>query len=152
MSREEKVLYLLDPHGASRRSPSVKALDWMVKNSSRTRLDHAMELPYTPDFLHKSGGLVLSIGQFNNWVGEQLMMSGMVQIWPGMPVAEPLIENESVVGVRLADQGGMPGMDIRAKLTVVGDGPVGPVGRESTKCLAHPRAFNATSGRWVRRW
>jgi electron-transferring-flavoprotein dehydrogenase len=137
----EKVLYLLDPVGASRRSQSVKALDWMAKNSSRTQLD-AMELPYTPDFLHKSGGLVLSIGQFNNWVGEQLMMSGLVQIWPGVPVAEPLIENDSVVGVRLADQSGMPGMDIRAKLTVVGDGPVGPVGRRIDDVFGTPPGFH----------
>ena len=52
---------------------------------------------------------------------------------------EPLIKDESVIGVRLADQGTdlngspeasfLPGMDIRAALTVIGDGPVGPVGR-----------------------
>ena len=41
-------------------------------------------------FLHKHGGLVLSIGQFNQWVGSQLMASGLVQIWPGTPVSEPL--------------------------------------------------------------
>jgi electron-transferring-flavoprotein dehydrogenase len=56
-----------------------------------------------------------------------------------MPVAAPLFENHAVVGVRLADQGTdargnpeaayMPGMDIRAQLTVVGDGPVGAVGQ-----------------------
>lgn len=137
---EEKVLYLLDPHGASRRSPGVKALDWIARNSSRTQFD-ALELPYTPEFLHKSGGLVLSIGQFNQWVSEQLMMSGLVQVWPGMPVAAPLIEDGAVVGVRLADQGGMPGMDIRAKLTVVGDGPVGVVGRRIDEAFGTPPEF-----------
>ena len=44
------------------------------------------ELPYVPPFLHKDDGFVLSIGQFNQWVGSQLMASGAVQIWPGMPV------------------------------------------------------------------
>ncbi len=67
------------------------------------------------------------------------MAAGQVQVWPGMPVAGPLIERGRVAGVRLADQGVgpdgrpgagfMPGMDVRASLTVVADGPVGPVGR-----------------------
>jgi electron-transferring-flavoprotein dehydrogenase len=139
--RNEKVLYLFDPHGASRRSTSTKALDAVLRATGRVQ-NSAAELPYTPDFLHKSGGLVLSIGQFNNWVSEHLMMSGLVQIWPGTPVAEPLIEDDSVVGVRLADQSGMPGMDIRAKLTVVGDGPVGPVGRKIDEILGTPPEFN----------
>ena len=29
----------------------------------------------------------------------------MVQIWPGTPVAKPLIENDRVIGVQLVDQG-----------------------------------------------
>ncbi len=137
----EKVLYLLDPHGASRRASSVKALDFGVRKLARPELD-AVELPWTPSFLHKAGGLVLSIGQFNQWVSEQLMMSGTVQVWPGMPVASPLIENESVVGVRLADQAGQPGMDIRAKLTVVADGAVGPVGRKIDEVFGTPPGFD----------
>ena len=73
--------------------------------SSLPYRDHALELPYTPEFLHKAGGLVLSIGQFNQWVGEQLMATGQVQLWPGTPVSEPLVEGQQVVGVRLVDQG-----------------------------------------------
>jgi electron-transferring-flavoprotein dehydrogenase len=57
--------------------------------------DHAFELPWTPKFLHKNGGLVLSIGQFNQWVGSQLMATGLVQIWPGTPVSKPLFEKKS---------------------------------------------------------
>ena len=49
--------------------------------------DHAFKLPWTPAFLNKHGGLVLSIGQFNQWVGSQLMATGLVQIWPGTPVS-----------------------------------------------------------------
>ncbi|MDJ0870780.1 MAG: 4Fe-4S binding protein [Gammaproteobacteria bacterium] len=138
----EKVLYLQDPIGASRRSTGVNLLDKLV-SGGRWLLryeDHAAELPYTPGFLRKDGGLLLSIGQFNQWVAAQLMGSGLVQLWPGMPVAEPLIENNAVIGVRLVDQGTdrlgnpdagyLPGMDVRAALTVVGDGPIGPVGRK----------------------
>ena len=67
--------------------------------------DHAFQLPWTPAFLHKHGGLVLSIGQFNQWVGSQLMASGLVQIWPGTPVSGPLFSGNAVEGLRLADQG-----------------------------------------------
>ena len=56
--------------------------------------DDAFHLPWTPRFLHKGGGLVMSIGQFNQWVGAQLMASGLVQIWPAMPVSEPLFRGE----------------------------------------------------------
>jgi len=135
---EEKLLYLLDPTGASRRSPGVRALDLLAKLPSD---NHAVEVPWIPSFLHKKNGLVLSIGQFNQWVSEQLMMTGTVQLWPGMPVAEPLIEGEAVVGVRLADQNGEPGMDIRAALTVVADGPVGPVGRKLDDYFGVPPGF-----------
>jgi electron-transferring-flavoprotein dehydrogenase len=117
--------------------------------------DHAFELPWTPRFLHKGGGLVLSIGQFNQWVAQQIMASGLVQIWPAMPVSEPLFaqnaerNGERVVGVRLTDQGvdkqGAPerdfvaGMDVLAGLTVVGDGPFGPIGQVIDQHLGMPQ-------------
>jgi electron-transferring-flavoprotein dehydrogenase len=94
----------------------------------------------------------MSIGQFNQWVGAELMKTGTVQIWPGTPVAKPLIENDSVTGVQLVDQGAdksgspsagfMPGMDIRAALTVLGDGPVGPVGRQIDQHFGMPRGHH----------
>ena len=138
----ERVLYLLDPHGASRRSFALRLADKLLRLLGLK--DHAFQLPWTPAFLNKHGGLVLSIGQFNQWVASQLMATGLVQIWPGTPVAAPLFDAHAVTGLRLADQGladtsvdkngapsdsFMPGMDIRAQLTVVGDGPVGAVGR-----------------------
>jgi len=137
---DEKVVYLFDPIGASRRSRPVRLADKLARPMSNREL-YAMNLPWTPEFLHKKGGLVLSIGQFNQWVSEQLMMSGMVQVWPGMPVSEPLIEEDRVMGVRLAGQSGEPGMDIRASLTVVADGPVGPVGRQLDRHFGVPFGF-----------
>ena len=135
---EEKVLYLLDPVGASRRSLPLRVADKFLRAFQCSHA--AFELPYIPPYLQKHGGLVLSIGQFNQWVGAQLMGTGAVQIWPGTPVAKPLVEGDKVTGVRLMDQGTdkqgnpadgfTPGMDIRAALTVVGDGPIGPIGRQ----------------------
>jgi electron-transferring-flavoprotein dehydrogenase len=134
--RDEKLIYLLDPTGASRRSVAVKGMDEVAGIFCGDL--KAVEVPYVPDFLHKRDGWVLSIGQFNQWVASQLMMSGAVQIWPMSPVAEPLIEGDRVVGVRLADQGEQPGMDVRTKLTVVADGPVGPVGRRLDQHFGMP--------------
>lgn len=136
---EEKVLYLLDPHGASRRSLTLRAADTFLKPVAK---HHAFELPYIPPYLQKHGGLVMSIGQFNSWVGQQLMGTGTVQIWPSTPVAQPLIEDSKVTGVRLVDQGENPGMDIRAALTVVGDGPVGPVGRQLDEKFGMPEGHH----------
>jgi electron-transferring-flavoprotein dehydrogenase len=156
--REEKVLYLLDPIGASRRSFALRAADKLIR-AFRFALplrDEALELPCTPEFLHKRGGLILSVGQFNQWVGQQVMASGAVQIWPATPVAGVLIEGDRVLGVRLADQGTdrqghpepgyLPGMEVRAGLTVVGDGPFGAVGREIN------RRFGLPQGHTQREW
>jgi electron-transferring-flavoprotein dehydrogenase len=151
---EEKVLYLLDPHGASRRTATlrladafIRAFKWMLPFEQ-----HALKLPWTPAFLHKHGGLVLSLGQFMQWVGAQVQSTGTVQIWPGTPASQALIENDKVVGVRLLDQGVdkkgnpaegfTPGMDIHAALTVVGDGPVGPIGQQLDAHFDLPRGHH----------
>jgi electron-transferring-flavoprotein dehydrogenase len=126
---EEKVLYLLDPHGASRRSAALRCADALIR-ATKFMLPfehHALNLPWTPSFLHKHDGLILSMGQFMQWVGAQVQSTGAVQIWPGTPVAEALIEERraparpfsaqpsqhaepvlgapKVIGVRLLDQG-----------------------------------------------
>jgi electron-transferring-flavoprotein dehydrogenase len=199
---EEKVLYLLDPVGASRRSATLRAADAMIRTFKwALPVEHdALNLPWTPSFLHKDGGLILSMGQFMQWVGAQVQSTGTVQIWPGTPVAQVLIENgepdlvgrvtpcapeesspvaerrapsqpvstplsqraetvlgaPKVVGVRLLDQGVdkkgkpadgfTPGMDIHAALTVVADGPVGPIGQQLD---AH---FGMPEGHHTRDW
>lgn len=147
---QERVLYLMDPVGASRRSLPLRVADALLGTCGRALgvKDLAFELPWTPGFLEKRGGLVLSIGQFNQWVGNQIMASGLVQIWPGSPVEEALFNHRTVTGLRLADQGVdkhgtpgdgyMPGMDVRARLTVVGDGPVGAVGQAIDHHLGLP--------------
>jgi electron-transferring-flavoprotein dehydrogenase len=182
---EEKVLYLLDPIGASRRSTTLRAADAMMRAFKwALPVEHdALNLPWTPSFLHKNGGLILSMGQFMQWVGAQVQSAGMVQIWPGTPVSQVLIENSDlgadvrrrtsdnspqdrlltsaptkskVVGVRLLDQGVdkkgkpsdgfTPGMDIHAALTVIADGPVGPIGQQLD---AH---FGMPDGHHTRDW
>jgi len=148
--KQEKVLYLLDPVGASRRPSTLRVADRCIRALRGVlKFEHeALELPYIPPYLQKHGGFVTSIGQFNQWVGSQLMSTGVVQIWPGTAVAGPLIQDDRVTGVRLVDQGTdkqgrpadgyMPGMEIRAALTVVADGPVGPIGRQLDQKFGMP--------------
>ncbi len=156
--KQEKVIYLLDPIGASRRPGLVRVADSVLRHIPWLcpRGLHAFELPYIPPFLQKHDGMLLSIGQFNQWVSSQVMASGVAQVWPGTPVEEPLIEQGVVKGVRLVDQGVakdgtpdtgfMPGMDIHAALTVIGDGPVGAVGRKLDQALGMP------GGHHTREW
>lgn len=149
---EEKMLYLLDPVGASRRSPALRAAEAAIRAARFAfRYDeHAVELPYTPAFMHKKDGFIFSMGQLMQWMAGQVLATGMVQVWPGTPVAQALVEGRTVKGVRLVDQGVdrqgkpdeggayMPGMDVQAALTVVGDGPVGAVGRQLDREVGLP--------------
>ncbi len=156
--RHERVLYLLDPIGASRRSTALQLADGAIR-ALRGVLPYerdALALPYIPGFLRKEPGLILSLGQFMQWVGAQVMGSGLVQVWPGTPVSQAIIEGDRVTGVRLVDQGVdrdgtpaagyMPGMDVHASLTVVADGPVGAVGRQLDSHFGMP------AGHDVRDW
>lgn len=152
---EEKVVYLLDPIGTSRRPVTLRVSDSLVralKFALPVRLD-AVELPWIPRFLRKHDGLVFSLGQFMQWIAGQIQTTGTVQIWPGMPVAQALVEGGKVIGVRLLDQGVdkngepadgfTPGMDIHAALTVVGDGPVGAVGQQLDGLFGLPPEHHA---------
>jgi electron-transferring-flavoprotein dehydrogenase len=152
--KDEKVVWLFDPIGASRRSGALRAAEAVLK---ATRLltgaaPDAVELPWTPAFLNKHDGFVFSMGQLMQFMSTQVLSTGTVQIWPGTPVAEALLggdDGKAVKGVRLVDQGVdkqgnpdggafMPGMDVLAALTVVGDGPVGAVGRQLDRQLGLP--------------
>ena len=155
--RAEKLVYLLDPVGASRRSRTLRLGDRLLRMLRLPR-NHALELPWVPPFLRKQGGVVMSLGQFMQHVGNELMSSGTVQLWPGMPVEKALIAEADdgiggggerrVCGIQLCDQGVdragnpeanyLPGMQVRAALTVVGDGPVGAVGRQLDAELGLP--------------
>jgi electron-transferring-flavoprotein dehydrogenase len=148
--KKEKVLYLLDPVGASRRSPALLAADLAIR-AARFAFkyeEQAVEVPFVPAYMHKHDGFVFSMGQLMQWMSGQVLSTGTVQIWPATPVAQALVEGQAVKGVRLLDQGVdkagnpdaayMPGMDVLAGLTVVGDGPVGAVGRQLDRELGLP--------------
>jgi electron-transferring-flavoprotein dehydrogenase len=154
----EKVVYLMDPVGASRRPRLMRLADRCIRAFKRVLPVDAegLELPWIPAFLHKKDGFVCSLGQFNQWVATQLMSTGLVQIWPGTPVTQAIFEDGRVAGVQLIDQGTdkvghptddyLPGAEVRAALTVVGDGPVGAISQQLD------RAYGLPAGHAVRDW
>ena len=105
--KAEKTTYLFDHLGCSKRSFGTKFVDFCFKCGFFMKGGKwkARELPFTPSFMDKRGGVIMSVGAFTGWAAQKVMESGMAQIWPGSPVAGPLFDGDRVVGVRLVDQG-----------------------------------------------
>jgi electron-transferring-flavoprotein dehydrogenase len=110
-----------------------------------------LKAPWTPPPLRNHGNYVCSLGKLVGWLGEQVEATGRVEIFPEFPGAKLLVEDGVVVGVRTADRGidrngnrkpnFEPGIDIRAKVTVLGEGARGSL----TKTLV--RDFGLDAGR-----
>ncbi|MBI4564886.1 MAG: electron transfer flavoprotein-ubiquinone oxidoreductase [Planctomycetes bacterium] len=111
----------------------------------------ALPAPILPPVLDDTGHPILSLSQLVRWMGG-LVERGGVDLFPGFPGVKLLIENGAVVGVRTGDKGldkhgrpkpnYEPGVDIRAKITIIGEGPRGTLTRElvSTFQLQRDRA------------
>ncbi len=90
---------------------------------------------YTPAPLENRGLHVCSLGKVVRWLGGIVEETGRVEVFPEFPGAELLVEDGKVVGVRTGDKGVdkegnpkpnfEPGIDIRAKVTVLGEGARG---------------------------
>lgn len=103
---------------------------------SRSR---AVRLPFTPPMLRNHGFRILSLGDLVGWLGEETRKLG-VEIFTGFPGKELLLEGERVAGVRTGDKGidknGQrkanfePGVDLRAKVTVLAEGPRGSLTKD----------------------
>ena len=84
-----------------------------------------------PPMMSNSGYHVASLGKLVKWLGDLAEEKG-VSIFPGFPASKVLMEGGAVVGVRTQDQGVdreghkkanyQPGMDLRTKCTVLGEG------------------------------
>lgn len=92
----------------------------------------ALRFPVTPPPLRNHGLPIVSLARFNRWLGGLVEAAG-INVFSGFAGVEILEENGAVVGVRTGDKGidkhGQrkpnfePGIDLRAKLTIFGDGP-----------------------------
>lgn len=93
----------------------------------------------TPPGLSNDGYYVASLGKLVKWLGEKAEEKG-VSVFPEFPASKILVEGDAVVGVRTQDQGldkngekkanYQPGMDIRTKATVLGEGVRGTLVRQ----------------------
>jgi electron-transferring-flavoprotein dehydrogenase len=106
---------------------------------------HAIRSPITPPPLKNHGYYIVSLNRLTGWLGEKCEEAG-VNIFPEFPGADMLYDEEDrVVGVRTGDKGidkegkpkpnFEPGVDLRAKVTVLGEGPRGSLTKQLTQRL-----------------
>ena len=89
--------------------------------------------------MNNHGNYVISLGNLCRWLAEQAENLG-VEIFPGFPASKLLYEGDKVVGVQTGDMGidasgelkpgNEPGIEIRAKYTILGEGCRGHLGKE----------------------
>ncbi len=97
------------------------------------------KLPITPPFFHNHGNYVVSLNRLGRWLGEQVEATG-VSVFTGFSGTELLYEDSRVAGVRTDDKGldkdgkqksnFEPGYDLRAKVTVLAEGPRGSLAKQ----------------------
>ncbi len=91
-----------------------------------------------PKPMHNPGNYVVSLGNVCRWLGDQAEQLG-AEIFPGFPAAEILYNDGAVAGVVTGDMGvgadgepkpGFePGMELRAKYTLLAEGCRGHLGK-----------------------
>ncbi|RUO74102.1 electron transfer flavoprotein-ubiquinone oxidoreductase [Pseudidiomarina sediminum] len=91
-----------------------------------------------PKTLHNQGNYIASMGNLCRWLAEQAESLG-VEIFPGFPAADVIIEDGKVAGIITGDMGVgangepkdsfEPGMELRAKYTVFAEGCRGHLGK-----------------------
>ncbi len=103
-----------------------------------------LRLPLVPPPLRNHGNYVISLNQLVKWLGQQAEARG-IDVLAGFPGAELLYEGARVVGVRTGDKGidkhgnrrsnFEPGVDVRAKLTLLAEGAHGSLTKQLVRRL-----------------
>ena len=96
-------------------------------------------LPLIPPPLRNHGSYVASLGKLVKWMAARVEGAG-VDVFTEFPAALALVEDGRVVGVRTGDKGidrhgkpkanHEPGVDLRAKVTVLAEGPRGTLAKQ----------------------
>ena len=89
--------------------------------------------------MNNHGNYVISLGNLCKWLAEQAENLG-VEIFPGFPASKLIYKDNKVIGVQTGDMGidangelkpgHEPGIEIRAKYTILGEGCRGHLGKE----------------------
>jgi electron-transferring-flavoprotein dehydrogenase len=108
-------------------------------------------LPILPSFLKNHGNYVISLSKYLRWLSPMVEEMG-IDIFPEFPAVELLYRDDSVMGVRTGDKGidkngerkanYEPGIDILAKVTVLGEGPRGTLTKSLIKKMDLDRGKN----------
>lgn len=103
---------------------------------TRTR---ARRFPFTPPGFGNHGNLIVSLNRLVAWLAGEVEAAG-VNLFAGFAGQEMLYEGDRVVGVRTGDKGldrdgkpkanFEPGVDIRARITILAEGVRGSLARE----------------------
>lgn len=98
--------------------------------------DAAIKAPILPPPFKNHGNKIVSISQFNRWMGEQAEAMG-VNVFAGFSAVEALYDGDKVIGVQTGDRGldkdgnpkenFEPGMIIKAGVTIFCDGTRSPL-------------------------
>jgi electron-transferring-flavoprotein dehydrogenase len=120
-------------------------VDVLWKSGKRTRLTGRL----VPPPLHNHGNVIVSLYRVTRWLKEQAESLG-AEVYPGFAAAELLFQGERVGGVQTRDAGlskkgepkasFQPGMNIRAKVTVLAEGTRGNLTKSliARQKLEHP--------------
>jgi len=97
-----------------------------------------LKAPLLPPPFKNHGNHVVSLNKLVRWMAK-IAEEKDVQVFPGFPAAELLFDGERVAGVRTRDQGVgkdgrkkpgyQAGVDIRARVTILGEGPRGTLSK-----------------------
>ena len=95
--------------------------------------------PIVPPPLRNHGNYIISLNKLVRWLAARAEAAG-VEVLPGFPGAETLYQDDRVAGVRVRDQGldregkpksnFEPGVDIRARVTVLSEGTHGSLAKQ----------------------
>ena len=96
--------------------------------------------PITPPFLHNAGNYVVSLNRLGKWMGQKVEQAG-ITIFTETAGVEVLYDQKgAVAGVRTGDKGvdrqgrskenHQPGSDLRARVTVLAEGPRGSLAEQ----------------------
>src|SRR2546425_2079092 len=139
---------VMDPRGINELMPDWKEKGGPIENPVQE--DHVLfltksrkfALPIVPPPLQNHGNYIISLNKFTRWFGQQVEQSS-VDVFAGFAGSDLLIEGDTVIGVRTGDKGidktgkpkgnFEPGIDIRAKITILAEGSRGSLTKQLIK-------------------
>ncbi len=135
---------IMDPRGLRELVPDFEKtapLDALVTDDAAYFLTQGStyKLPITPPPLQNHGNYIVSLNKLTKWLGGLVEKTG-VNIFTQFSGASPIFEKDGIAGVITEDKGVdkegkpkdnfTPGYELRAKVTVLSEGPRGSLTKE----------------------